>query len=128
MFKSTTEKLDPPQTRETPQLRRVGCGIDAAFESREHLADIHLSANGSTCIRMTPEISRERERFSLLLARPARARLPRLRQRLVDLNLALHVAPSRFWFFKTADLPPEQDFLQGQETDRAFVRAKRLMV
>jgi hypothetical protein len=48
---------------ETPQprrlLRRIGCGIDAAFESREHLADIYLSANGSTCIRMTPEISRE---------------------------------------------------------------------
>jgi hypothetical protein len=37
----------------------------------------------------------------------------------------LHVAPSRFWFFKTADLPPEQDFLQEQETDRASVRAKR---
>jgi hypothetical protein len=48
---------------ETPQLRRllrrIGCGIDAAFESREHLADIYLSANGSTCIRMKPEISRE---------------------------------------------------------------------
>jgi hypothetical protein len=28
-----------------------------------------------------------------------------------------------FWFFMTADLPPEQDFLQGQETDGASVRA-----
>jgi hypothetical protein len=33
----------------------------------------------------------------------------------------------RFWFLRTADLPPEQDFLQGQETDRASVRAKRLI-
>jgi hypothetical protein len=30
-----------------------------------------------------------------------------------------------FLVFKTADLPPEQDFLQEQETDRASVRAKR---
>jgi hypothetical protein len=28
-----------------------------------------------------------------------------------------------FWFFETVDLPPEQDFLQGQETDRACVLA-----
>jgi hypothetical protein len=28
-----------------------------------------------------------------------------------------------FWFFETVDLPPEQDFLQGQETDRASVLA-----
>jgi hypothetical protein len=27
-----------------------------------------------------------------------------------------------------ADLPPEQDFLQEQETDRASIRAKRLIV
>jgi hypothetical protein len=40
----------------------------------------------------------------------------------------LHVAPSRFWFFETVDLPPEQDFLQEQEADRASVRAKRLIV
>jgi hypothetical protein len=48
---------------ETPQLRRllrrIGCGIDAAFESRERLADIYLSATGGACIRMTPEISCE---------------------------------------------------------------------
>jgi hypothetical protein len=30
-----------------------------------------------------------------------------------------------FWFFETADLPPEQDFLQGQETDRASVLSER---
>jgi hypothetical protein len=30
---------------------------------------------------------------------------------------------SRFWFFKTADLPPEQEFLQGQQSDRAPVEA-----
>jgi hypothetical protein len=59
LFKSTTEKLDPPQMGKTPQLRRIGRGIDAAFQSREHLTDIYLSANGSTCIRLTPEISRE---------------------------------------------------------------------
>jgi hypothetical protein len=38
----------------------------------------------------------------------------------------LHVAPSRFWFFETVDLPPEQDFLQEQEIDRASVRGKAL--
>jgi hypothetical protein len=31
---------------------------------------------------------------------------------------------SRFRFFKTADLPPEQDFLQVQETGRAFCSGK----
>jgi hypothetical protein len=95
LFNSTTEKLDPSQMEEAPQLRRllrrIGCGIDAAFESRERLADIYLSANRSSCIRMTPEISRKGS--DLLLARPARTSLPRLRQRLVDRNLALHVAP-----------------------------------
>jgi hypothetical protein len=30
---------------------------------------------------------------------------------------------SRFGLFETADLPPEQDFLQGQETDPAAVSA-----
>jgi hypothetical protein len=45
------------QPRRLP--RRIGRGIDAAFESCERLTDIYLSANGSTCIRMTPEISRE---------------------------------------------------------------------
>jgi hypothetical protein len=33
---------------------------------------------------------------------------------------------SRFWFFKTADLPPEQDFPQGQETDRCVGSGKAL--
>jgi hypothetical protein len=45
------------QPRRLP--RRIGRGIDAAFESCERLTDIYLSANGSTCIRMKPEISRE---------------------------------------------------------------------
>jgi type VI protein secretion system component VasK len=49
--------------------------------------------------------------------------VPKPRQRLADLNLALHAAPPVFWFFKTADLPPEQDFPQGQETDRASGKA-----
>jgi hypothetical protein len=91
LFNSTTEKLDPSQMEEAPQLRRLLRRIDAAFESCERLADIYLSANRSTCIRMTPEISRKGS--DLLLARPARTSLPRLRQRLVDRNLALHVAP-----------------------------------
>jgi hypothetical protein len=47
-----------------------------------------------------------------------------LRQRLVDLNLAC-MSDLPFWFFETADLPPEQDFLQGQETDRASVLSER---
>jgi hypothetical protein len=43
-----------------------------------------------------------------LLARPARARLPRLRQRLVDLNLALHVAPPVFGFLRGAIFLPNK--------------------
>jgi hypothetical protein len=47
-------------TRQLRRLpRRIGRGMDAAFESCERLTDICLPANGSTCIRMTPEISRE---------------------------------------------------------------------
>jgi hypothetical protein len=55
LFESTTGKRDPPQYEKL----RIDRGIDAAFQSREHLTDIYLSANGSTCIRLTPEISRE---------------------------------------------------------------------
>jgi hypothetical protein len=47
----------------------------------------------------------------LLLPRLAQVRAAALRQRLVDLNLALHIGPPVLTFF---DLPPEQDFLQGQ--------------
>jgi hypothetical protein len=60
------------------------------------------------CIRMTPEIFARRWRSRLLL--PPQVRPAALRQRLVDLNLALHVGPPVT--FLEADLPPEQDFLQ----------------
>lgn len=43
------------------------------------------------------------------------------RQRLVNLNFALHAAPP-VWFFGAADLPPELDFLQGQETAARLFR------
>jgi hypothetical protein len=127
LFKSTTEKLDPPQTGETPQQRRIGCSIDAAFEPRTSRRHLFVRERQHLHQDDTRNFARG-ERSSLLSARPARTRPPGLRQRLVDLNLALHAAPSRFWFFETADLPPEQDFLQGQETGRAFVRTKRLIV
>ncbi|WP_146690885.1 hypothetical protein [Bradyrhizobium canariense] len=47
------------------------------------------------------------------MAKPAQARLRGLQQRLVDLNLALHAVPPAC-FFRIGDLPPEQEFLQGQ--------------
>jgi hypothetical protein len=47
---------------------------------------------------------------------PAQVRPAALRQRLVDLNLALHVGPPVTFF--EADLPPEQDFLQEKSPPR----------
>jgi hypothetical protein len=110
------------KTRQLRRLqRRIGRGMDAAFESCERLTDIYLSANGSTCIRMTPEIFARGERSGLLLARPARARLPRLRQRLVDLNLALHVAPPVFGFLgRPIFLPNKISCKNKKPTARLF--------
>src|SRR6266576_4130314 len=68
------------------------------FREPRTSADIYCPRTPSICIRTTLEILREGGRSSLLLARPAEARLPELRQRLVDLNLALHIAPPVFVF------------------------------
>jgi hypothetical protein len=88
-------------------LRRVEQGTDAAFGSANVRRQIVRERQ--ICIRMTPEIFARRWRSRLLL--PAQVRPAALRQRLVDLNLALHVGPPVLTFLE-ADLPPEQDFLQ----------------
>jgi hypothetical protein len=68
------------------------------------------------------------ERSSLWSARPARTRLPGLRQRLVDLNLALHVAPPVFGFLRRPIFLPNKISRKDKKPTGASVRAKRLIV
>jgi hypothetical protein len=113
------------QPRRLP--RRIGRGIDAALDSCERPPDIYLSANGSTCIRMTLKF-RARGAIWFIVGEACSSKAAEAAATPGRSESCFACRTSRFCFFKTVDLPPEQDFLQEQETDRASVRAKRLIV